>query len=520
MKKTKRSLSVILLGFLSVFFIQSAWAQAPAFPGAEGHGRYVTGGRGGKVVHVTNLNDAGTGSFRAAVSGNSKKIVVFDVGGVIALASDLKIGQNTTILGQTAPYPGITLRYYTVRPASNNIIRFIRFRRGQEKNVNDGADALWNCNLTGVIIDHCSVSWSIDELASFYDNNNFTMQWCMLGEALTNAGHDKGAHGYGGIWGGKLASFHHNYIGSVDNRAPRFNGARYRWDGYSNNFQFTSYHWVNTVMAENVDFRNCVLYNWGDGNGCYGGPGGGQINIINNYYKAGPATKNTRRVTEISVGEAGNSTTGDMVGMASRYYIRGNFVEAAGTKAQNYDWSGVTFDKGVQLIDGEHYTLDGADYYQGVPHKTYNGRQYVPIKLAAPIASGDITTHSAEKAYRKVLAYAGASLFRDNVDMRYSKEATDGTATFSGSKTGRAGIIDIVSDVDGYTEKNFPTGKRSDAFDTDLDGIPDVWETANGLNPNAANDALATSIDPNGYYTNLEVYANSLVEVLVKKENE
>ena len=167
MKKTKRSLSVILLGFLSVFFIQSAWAQAPAFPGAEGHGRYVTGGRGGKVVHVTNLNDAGTGSFRAAVSGNSKKIVVFDVGGVIALASDLKIGQNTTILGQTAPYPGITLRYYTVRPASNNIIRFIRFRRGQEKNVNDGADALWNCNLTGVIIDHCSVSWSIDELASF-----------------------------------------------------------------------------------------------------------------------------------------------------------------------------------------------------------------------------------------------------------------------------------------------------------------------------------------------------------------
>jgi len=520
MKKTKRSLSVILLGFLSAFFIQSAWAQAPAFPGAEGHGRYVTGGRGGKVVHVTNLNDAGTGSFRAAVSGNSKKIVVFDVGGVIALASDLKIGQNTTILGQTAPYPGITLRYYTVRPASNNIIRFIRFRRGQEKNVNDGADALWNCNLTGVIIDHCSVSWSIDELASFYDNNNFTMQWCMLGEALTNAGHDKGAHGYGGIWGGKLASFHHNYIGSVDNRAPRFNGARYRWDGYSNNFQFTSYHWVNTVMAENVDFRNCVLYNWGNGNGCYGGPGGGQINIINNYYKAGPATKNTRRVTEISVGEAGNSTTGDMVGMASRYYIRGNFVEAAGTKAQNYDWSGVTFDKGVQLIDGEHYTLDGADYYQGVPHKTYNGRQYVPIKLAAPIASGDITTHSAEKAYRKVLAYAGASLFRDNVDVRYSKEATDGTATFSGSKTGRAGIIDIVSDVDGYTEKNFPTGKRSDAFDTDLDGIPDVWETANGLNPNAANDALATSIDPNGYYTNLEVYANSLVETLVKKENE
>ena len=189
--KIKNCLSVMMLCMFSAFGLQAAWAQAPAFPGAEGHGRYVTGGRGGEIIHVTNLNNAGTGSLRAAVSGNKKKIIVFDVGGVIPLASDLNIGQNTTILGQTAPYPGITIRYYTVRPGSNNIIRFIRFRRGQERDVNDGADAIWNNHLTGVIIDHCSMSWSIDELASFYDNNNFTMQWCMLGEALTNAGHDK-----------------------------------------------------------------------------------------------------------------------------------------------------------------------------------------------------------------------------------------------------------------------------------------------------------------------------------------
>ena len=116
-------------------------AQAPAFPGAEGHGRYVTGGRGGKVVHVTNLNDNGAGSLRAAVQGSTKKTVVFDVAGVIALNSDLVIGDNTTIAGQTAPYPGITIRYRTVRPGSNNIIRFIRIRRGQERDVNDGADA-------------------------------------------------------------------------------------------------------------------------------------------------------------------------------------------------------------------------------------------------------------------------------------------------------------------------------------------------------------------------------------------
>ena len=138
---------------------------------------------------------------------------MFDVGGVIPLASNLNIGANTTILGQTAPYPGITLRYYTVSPGGDNIIiRFIRCRRGQEKDVNDGADAIWTRNHTGLILDHCSFSWSIDEVASFYDNNNFTMQWCTVGESLNNAGHNKGAHGYGGIWGGKLASFHHNMI--------------------------------------------------------------------------------------------------------------------------------------------------------------------------------------------------------------------------------------------------------------------------------------------------------------------
>ena len=154
--------------------------QVPAFPGAEGHGRYVTGGRGGKIVHVTNLNDSGTGSLRYAVSGSARKIVVFDVAGVIALQSNLTIGDNTTICGQTAPEPGITVRYYTVQPGANNIIRFMRFRRGQERDINDGADACWQREKTGIILDHCSFSWSIDEVASFYDNNNFTMQWCTI----------------------------------------------------------------------------------------------------------------------------------------------------------------------------------------------------------------------------------------------------------------------------------------------------------------------------------------------------
>lgn len=510
----------VLTTIIAALAATTLMAQAPAFPGAEGHGRYVTGGRGGQIIHVTNLNDKGPGSLRTAVSGNVKKIVVFDVGGVIPLAGDLKIGENTTILGQTAPYPGITLRYYTVMPNKNNIIRFIRVRRGQEKDVNDGADAVWNRHITGVILDHCSFSWSIDEVASFYDNNNFTMQWCTVGESLANAGHGKGAHGYGGIWGGKLASFHHNMILHVDNRAPRFNGARYDWNGYTANTEYGNYNWANAVQAENVDFRNCVIFNWGGG-GCYGGPGGGYINMVNNYYKAGPATKHKTQVTSVSVGSSGNTTPTAFRGMTSRYFISGNYVTAAGANAANYDWKGVSYDKGTYTINGEIYSADPNNYYgDGVEHvNNANGVACVRIKLDAPIPAGEVTTHNAETAFTKVLAHAGASLHRDEVDTRYVQEAETGKVTYTGSVTKRKGIIDLVSDVNGYTEVNFPTGRRETGFDSDNDGIPDAWETANGLNPHDASDATTYTIDGKGYYTNIEVYANSLVEDIMKAGN-
>lgn len=492
--------------------------SAPAFPGAEGHGRYVTGGRGGKVVHVTNLNDSGTGSLRAAVNGNEKKIIVFDVGGVIALNSDLNIGANTTILGQTAPSPGITIRYYTVRPHGNSIIRYIRIRRGQEKDVNDGADALWQREINNLIIDHCSFSWSIDEVASFYDNNSFTMQWCTIGESLVNAGHGKGAHGFGGIWGGKLASFHHNLLIHLNNRTPRFNGARYNWQGYKENLEYSKYKWQNAVQSEIVDFRNCVMYNWGDGNGCYGGPGGGYVNIVNNYYKAGPSTNAKTRVTQISKGESGNSTPSEMVGMTSLYYIKGNYVTAASSPA-NYDWAGVKYDQTSYKSGSDYYTPDNANYYgSSVPHVTINGKSCVKIKQDNPCPIGNVTTHTAQKAYDKVLSYAGASLYRDNVDERYAKETRNNQPTYSGSVTKKAGLVDVVSDVKGYTEANFGTGARPAGFDSDNDGMPDAWEKENGLNPNDASDAVLYTLDVKKYYTNIEVYANYLVEGIVKAE--
>lgn len=518
----------------------AALAQAPAFPGAEGHGRYVTGGRGGKVVHVTNLNDSGTGSFREAVkSGN--RIIVFDVAGVIALKSDLKIGDNITILGQTAPSPGITLRYYTVQPGNNNIIRFLRIRRGEEKNINDGADATWQRNKTGIIFDHCSFSWSIDEVASFYDNNNFTMQWCTIAESLTNPGHSKGAHGYGGIWGGKLASFHHNFVGHLMNRGPRFNGARYGWTGYTSNKEYSTYKWQNAVQAENVDFRNCVMYN-AQGT-CYGGPGGGQINIVNNYYKAGPSHSlkgktlnglkvdistgsvrgNQDRITLVTLSTQSNSDKNhpELYDMTSRYFINGNITETTkGSVTKNQDWKDISYDKGIPSLNGEYYSPDAKNFYgDNVAHVTISGKSCVKIKMDAPAPTGEVTTHSAAESFSKVLAYSGASLYRDEIDARYMEEAKTGTAKYKGSITKSPGIIDKVSDVNGYTEANFGTASRPADFDTDKDGIPDAWEIANGLDPNDASDALTYSLDSKEYYTNLEVYANSLVEDIMKQGN-
>lgn len=516
--------------FFALALVSGAVAQneVPAFPGAEGFARYTTtGGRGtdGKttVYHVTNLNDSGTGSLREALKKAGPKTIVFDVSGYIDLKSNLQVTSNTTIAGQTAPGCGITLRYYTIEftKCDNVIVRFLRFRRSQVKNVNDGADTAWGREHKNIILDHCSMSWSIDELASFYDNRDFTMQWCMLAEGL-NAGHDKGDHSYGGIWGGKPASFHHNFLAHVQNRAPRFNGARYNWGGYDK----TKY--ANSIQAERVDFRNCVMYNWGTGNGCYGGPGGGYINMVNNYFKAGPGTKNKTRVTQVSFSDATNGGDNPFPNYSSRYFISGNYVAAAGSSAENYDWKGVIYDK-KNVINGDYYMQDAKHYYG--EDQTYvkdgSGVDCIKIKLDVPIESGDVTTHTAQKAYEKVLAYGGASLYRDAADARYVEEATNGTTTYNASHAKVAGIIDVVndpsSDAQNAKTASFPeltSESRAAGYDSDKDGIPDAWEIANGLNPNDAGDAQLKTLDTEkGWYTNLEVYLNSIVEPIVKAQN-
>ncbi|WP_289764188.1 pectate lyase [uncultured Duncaniella sp.] len=528
MKKLLISVSSLLLA-LGL----SASESAPAFPGAEGHGRYVTGGRGGEVRHVTNLNDSGPGSLRQALSGTAPKIIVFDVSGYIDLRSQLNVTSNTTIAGQTAPEGGITLRYYTLYfgNCDNVIVRFIRSRRSQVKDVNDGADATWGRNRKNIIIDHCSFSWSIDEVASFYDNRNFTLQWSTIAEGLANPGHTKGAHSYGGIWGGKNASFHHNFVAHIQNRAPRFNGARYAWDGYDKTV------YSSTVDAERVDFRNCLMYNWGNGNGCYGGPGGGYVNMVNNYYKAGPGTKNKTRVTQVSVASDGNAEGSSLKGYASRYYINGNYVTAA-SNPEDYDWSGVIYDGGLLTLNGERYIADAAHLYgENVSYVNINDTDCVSLKLDEQIDPGEVTTHSATDVYDKILDYCGASLYRDDADIRYMEETRTGTTTYKGNvayvdangksypTSNTSGILDFINAPDGEQNPKtasfpeLPSNTRQDDYDSDGDGIPDVWEVAQGLNPNDGTDGKIYTLDPRGWYTNVEVYINSLVEPIMKAGN-
>lgn len=456
----------IILTILLAALSGNARAQGlPAFPGAEGHGKYTTGGRGGRVIYVDNLNDDNNpGSLRHAINQTGPRTILFRVSGTIRLKSNLNINNgNVTIAGQTAPGDGITIRDYTVFVnADNVIIRFMRFRMGDVTNQEN--DAIWGRNRRNIIIDHCSLSWSTDEVGSFYDNENFTLQWSILSEGLRNSVHDKGTHGYGGIWGGRKASFHHNLIAHNDSRNPRFCGSRYS----------------NRPGDELVDFRNNTLYNWG-ANTAYAGEGG-RYNLVNNYYKAGPASSNRNRILQPYADDGSNSQPRGTFGI---FYITGNTVTAS-TINTNNNWLGV------------HLHTSFSTHAPGITISD--------IRSDQEFDAGEVTTHTALTGHQKVLAYAGASLKRDAVDLRIIHDATNGVATYTdGGNGSRNGLIDTQEAVGGWPELF-----TSDApADSDNDGIPDFWEDANGLNKYDPGDALQSTVD--GQYPNLEVYLYSLV---------
>ena len=491
----------VLLTFMAGLLMSlpaSSQEKTPAFPGAEGFGRYVTGGRGGKVYHVTNLNDAGEGSLRWALNQNGAKTIVFDVSGTIHLKSSLDISKgNVTIAGQTAPGDGICVADYPMQIKTNNVIvRYMRFRLGN-KNVQvngaDGWDGFGGFDQSDIIVDHCSVSWSIDECLSIYGNKNTTVQWCLVAQSLQDAGHSKGSHGYGGNWGGSGASFHHNLMAHHESRVPRL-GPRY-----------------TTQLDERMDMRNNVFYNY-CGNGCYGGEAM-NVNIVNNYYKPGPGTAQIGTTKQERIAGLGIRTESYITSYPDyaptlhvwgKYFVEGNV---------NPKYNAVTNDNWQYGI----YNQINASSNDGL----YNEEVKDSIRLSQPIDYVVTTTHTAEQAYEKVLAYAGASLHRDTFDDLMVSDTREGLATYTGAGNHK-GIIDSQEDnrpADASDDWSaWPTLNSAPApADTDRDGMPDDWEAANGLNPNDASDGAITTSDG---YTNLEHYLNSIVAGITEAQYE
>lgn len=461
MKKIKISAKffskIIFYTLVEILFNNTIQAQTKAFPTAEGYGQFTTGGRGGAVIEVTNLNDTGPGSFRAAVEASGKRTIVFRVSGNIELKSIIKITNgDLTIAGQTAPGDGICIKDYPVRIDSDNIIiRYMRFRLGDIYKVED--DAIWGRERKNIIIDHCTMSWSIDETASFYDNENFTLQWSIISESLFHSYHSKGDHGYGGIWGGWGATFHHNLIAHHTSRNPRFNGSRY----------------LHQPEKEIVDFSNNVIYNWGD-NSIYGGEEG-NYNIRANYFKYGPATEYDKKNRIL---DPWTSTTNGVYKTYGKFYVADNFV-----------------------FEDQQTSLNNTSGVHNVPQQI---KDTILVNHPFPISPVNIQT--AEEAFELVMENAGANFpKRDSIDLRIVEETRTGTANHGNSfNGGHNGIIDSQNDVDGWVVLN----SHLPPADTDHDGIPDGWENANALD--LTNPYDRNILNPEGY-TMLEVYFEDLI---------
>ncbi|WP_297088117.1 pectate lyase [uncultured Draconibacterium sp.] len=468
-KLQKYIYSIFCFGFL---FCSQVYSQQLAFPTAEGYGKFTKGGRGGVVYEVTNLNDSGKGSLRAAVEAKGPRTVVFRISGTIDLKSNLEIkNPYITIAGQTAPGDGITLKRYPLKISADEvIIRYIRVRLGDESG--GAEDAISSRYTNNIILDHVSASWSIDETLSIYHCKNVTVQWCMITESLFESNHTKGsAHGYGGIWGSDYGSYHHNLIAHHSSRNPRFASG-----------------------CGNTDYRNNVLYNWGY-QSCYGAETVqlnsdkftfSNINMVGNYQKAGPATV-PGEIAHRIVSPSSRNQEKDY----GKWYIAENAIEGNSWVSKN-NWLGGVQPKGSEFLEG--------------------------FKLDEPWPAMPINQQTPDDAYASVLKHAGASLpNRDAVDNRIVDEVKNGYATYEGATyethskvrkvtdpLKKCGIIDTQDDVGGWPElKSLPA-----PIDSDHDGMPDNWEKENGLDPENASDRNIVATDG---YTMLEKYLNNIL---------
>ncbi len=430
-----------------------------AFPTAEGYGRFAIGGRGGRVIHVTNLNDSGPGSLREAVEAAGPRTVVFDVSGLISLKSKLvfkKENEYLTVAGQTAPGKGICIRNYTFGGigSCDTILRFVRLRLGSL--TGETMDGMGFASGDHCIIDHCSISWTIDEAFSSRGAKNITFQRNLISEALNVAGHShygsNSAHGFAGSISGDVGSFHHSLLAHNAGRNWSLAGA----------IDQANRH------AGRLDIRNMVVYNWKhrttDG-------GAREVQFVNNYYKPGPASQ----VKTYLNPQFENPAFGPQ-----QYYVKGNIME------------------GVAGPEGPIGPFKGMNI---------RGRQDAPVTVPEPFFEHYVKTHTAKEAYENVLADVGCNVpMLDDHDKRVIQEVRTGTTTYKGSKTGLPGIPDTQEDVGGW--EDYPEIHRPADWDTDGDGMPNQWEAKKGLN---ADNPADGADDPDGDgYTNLEDYLNWL----------
>jgi hypothetical protein len=441
---------VIFLAVYVILSIPDVAVCVPAFPGAEGFGARSIGGRGGKVLFVTNLNDSGEGSLRRAVEADGPRTVIFRVSGTISLKSKLVVRKPfITIAGQTAPGDGICLKNHALAIAADHVIvRYIRCRPGD--NAKAESDSISISSGRDIIVDHCSASWSVDETLSASSRGqlgNVTVQWCIISESLNDSIHHKGPHGYGSLIRGSFGNgytYHHNLYAHHRARLPR-----------PGNYIDRTKDPEGFVL----DFRNNVIYNWASRAAGYNADGSNgtnsitKMNFVGNYYKAGVNSKGDLAFSE--------STT------SARAWFSGNCMNGS---YPDDPWSLVTFSK---------FSADDMEAY----------------KQSGPIPVPAVKTDDAITAYRRVLAEAGAVLpKRDDVDIRIVDDVKNGTGK----------IIDDEQQVGGWPELK----STEPPDDCDKDGIPDAWEKQHDLDPDDPADGKAdTNADG---YTNLEEYLNSI----------
>lgn len=475
---TRRFVVAAISCFALVFSSQYSAVSAKllAFPGAEGFGKYTSGGRGGKVVYVTTLEDDANGTIEGSLRWAMQQYpdepitVCFAVTGEIRLVKDLRLNRrsNFTWAGQTAPGQGVVITHNKVNfgGSENFIVRNIRFRVGNE----DAAGNFLNANAVGAencanfIFDHCDFGWSSEENMNSFDSHFFTIQYCIVHEGLYNAGNPKGKRGYGCQWGGSPATYHHNLLTNNLKRSCRFNGAR------------------NNDNVVYIDYINNVVYNYeGGSNGCYGGEcnsniqeynglnAAHEVNFINNYYKPTANTKNERYFFQSDAARDGATSW-----TPSQWYVSGNIMEGSDA-ITNDNWQGVKvlrYSKFQVRVD----TLirPRLNYYNWVSEDSVQGRYDFE---ALAYAAGEFET--APEAFERVLDTVGA-FPRDAVELRLIDEARNGTLTYTGSKEGKQGWIDSPNDAEGFFE--YPQAEP--VLDSDQDGMSDEWEVMMGLNPN------------------------------------